>query len=288
MSAPSHAGARPAPRGRNLAVLTLGAIGIVYGDIGTSPLYALRECFHGPHGIAATPDNILGVLSLIFWSLTLVVSIKYLTIVMRADNGGEGGVLALMALVSRQADANRKSRARLITLGLFGAALLSGEGMITPAISVLSAVEGLTIATPIFEPYVVPLTLAILIGLFMIQSRGTGLVGAMFGPIMVVWFVTLAALGISWLVLNPHVVVAFNPDYAVRFFSRNGAWLNGTPGSGGGVPLTRGQTYIIAAVLSASSSSSGRADRDSCSRHAIRASLRPVDRRCSRSWRWSN
>ncbi len=222
MSTAGHGAGKPAPRGRDLAILTLGAVGIVYGDIGTSPLYALRECFHGPHGIAPTPDNILGVLSLIFWSLTLVVSIKYLTFVMRADNGGEGGVLALMALVSRQADATRKSRTRLITLGLFGAALLSGEGMITPAISVLSAVEGLTIATPIFEPYVVALTIAILVGLFMIQSRGTGLVGAMFGPIMVVWFVTLAALGISWLVLNPHVVVAFNPDYGVRFFSRNG------------------------------------------------------------------
>ena len=143
------------PQGRQLAVLTLGALGIVYGDIGTSPLYALRECFHGPHGIAPTPDNILGVLSLIFWSLTLVVSIKYLVFVMRADNGGEGGILALLALVSRQADASRRSRAALIPLGLFGAALLYGDGMITPAISVLGAVEGLAIATHVFEPYVV-------------------------------------------------------------------------------------------------------------------------------------
>ncbi|MDO8678405.1 MAG: potassium transporter Kup [Acidobacteriota bacterium] len=223
MSAPSHAGARPAPRGRDLAVLTLGAIGIVYGDIGTSPLYALRECFHGPHGIDPSPANVLGVLSLIFWSLTLVVSIKYLTFVMRADNGGEGGVLALMALVSRQPDATRKSRARLIALGLFGAALLSGEGMITPAISVLSAVEGLTIATPIFQPYVVAITIAILIGLFVIQSRGTGMVGAMFGPIMVVWFVTIAVMGLSWIRLNSHVIVAFNPVHAVSFFMRNGS-----------------------------------------------------------------
>ena len=135
------------PRGRQLAVLTLGALGIVYGDIGTSPLYALRECFHGPHGIAATPDNILGVLSLIVWSLILIISIKYLVFVMRADNGGEGGILALIALVSRQADASRRSRAALIGVGLFGAALLYGDGMITPAISVLSAVEGLAIAT---------------------------------------------------------------------------------------------------------------------------------------------
>ena len=217
------AGATPAPRGRALGVLTLGALGIVYGDIGTSPLYALRECFHGPHGIEPTPDNILGVLSLIFWSLTLIVSIKYLIFVMRADNGGEGGILALMALVSRQADASRTSRAALISLGLFGAALLYGDGMITPAISVLSAVEGLAIATHVFEPYVVLITVTILIGLFLIQSRGTAKVGAMFGPVMVVWFVTLAVLGVSWIQVNPSVMVAFNPAHAVSFFIRNGS-----------------------------------------------------------------
>jgi KUP system potassium uptake protein len=210
------------PRGRQLAVLTLGALGIVYGDIGTSPLYALRECFHGPHGIAPTPDNVLGVLSLIFWSLTLIVSIKYLIFVMRADNDGEGGILALMALVSRQADASRRSRASLILLGLFGAALLYGDGMITPAISVLGAVEGLAIATHIFEPYVVLITVTILIGLFLIQSRGTAAVGALFGPVMVAWFVTLAVLGVSWIVVNPAVMAAFNPAHAVRFFVRNG------------------------------------------------------------------
>ncbi len=211
------------PRGRQLAVLTLGALGIVYGDIGTSPLYALRECFHGPHGIAPTPDNILGVLSLIFWSLTLVVSIKYLIFVMRADNGGEGGILALMALVSRQADASRRSRAALISLGLFGAALLYGDGMITPAISVLGAVEGLAIATNVFEPYVVVITVVILIGLFLIQSRGTARVGAMFGPVMVLWFVTLAVMGVSWIVVNPSVMASFNPAHAVSFFLRNGS-----------------------------------------------------------------
>ena len=210
------------PQGRQLAVLTLGALGIVYGDIGTSPLYALRECFHGPHGIAPTPDNILGVLSLIFWSLTLVVSIKYLVFVMRADNGGEGGILALLALVSRQADASRRSRAALIPLGLFGAALLYGDGMITPAISVLGAVEGLAIATHVFEPYVVVITVVILVGLFLIQSRGTAKVGAMFGPVMVVWFMTLAVMGVSWIVVNPSVMAAFNPVHAVSFFVRNG------------------------------------------------------------------
>jgi KUP system potassium uptake protein len=215
-------GSPATPRGRQLAVLTLGALGIVYGDIGTSPLYALRECFHGPHGIAPTPDNILGVLSLIFWSLTLVVSIKYLIFVMRADNGGEGGILALMALVSRQADASRRSRAALISLGLFGAALLYGDGMITPAISVLGAVEGLAIATHVFEPYVVVITVVILVGLFLIQSHGTAKVGAMFGPVMVVWFVTLAVMGVSWIVVNPSVMAAFNPAHAASFFIRNG------------------------------------------------------------------
>ena len=210
------------PRGRQLAVLTLGALGIVYGDIGTSPLYALRECFHGPHGIAATPDNILGVLSLIVWSLILIISIKYLVFVMRADNGGEGGILALIALVSRQADASRRSRAALIGVGLFGAALLYGDGMITPAISVLSAVEGLAIATHVFEPYIVPITVVILVGVFLIQSRGTAKVGALFGPVMVVWFTTLAVMGVSWIVLNPSVLVAVNPAHAVTFFVRNG------------------------------------------------------------------
>ena len=210
------------PRGRQLAVLTLGALGIVYGDIGTSPLYALRECFHGAHGIAPTPDNVLGVLSLIVWSLILIISIKYLVFVMRADNGGEGGILALIALVSRQTDASRRSRAALIGVGLFGAALLYGDGMITPAISVLSAVEGLAIATHVFEPYVVPITVTILIGVFLIQSRGTAKVGAMFGPVMVVWFSTLAVLGVSWIVTNPSVFTAFNPGHAVSFFVRNG------------------------------------------------------------------
>jgi KUP system potassium uptake protein len=210
------------PQGRYLAVLTLGALGIVYGDIGTSPLYALRECFHGPHGIAPTRENVLGVLSLIFWALTLIISIKYLIFVMRADNKGEGGILALMALVSQQPDAARRSRAALIMLGLFGAALLYGDGMITPAISVLGAVEGLTVATHLFEPYVVPVTIAILLGLFLIQSHGTSRVGAMFGPVMILWFVTLSVLGIGWIVQDPHVLVALNPDYGATFLRHNG------------------------------------------------------------------
>ena len=211
------------PRGKYLAALTVGALGIVYGDIGTSPLYALRECFHGTHGIAPTRDNVLGVLSLIFWSLTLIISIKYLVFVMRADNDGEGGILALMALVSAQKSSHRSgTRAGLIALGLFGAALLYGDGMITPAVSVLGAVEGLNVATTFFAPYVVPLAIVILVALFLIQSHGTERIGTLFGPIMIVWFVVIAGLGIRWIVRDPHVLEAFNPIYALTFFRVNG------------------------------------------------------------------
>ena len=210
------------PRGRLLAILTLGALGIVYGDIGTSPLYSLRECFHGIHSIAPTPDNVMGVLSLIFWALTLLISIKYLIFVMRADNKGEGGVLALIALVSQHPEARRKSRTFLIALGLFGSALLYGDGMITPAISVLSAVEGLSLATHLFEPYVLPVTVAVLLALFLIQSRGTAIVGAMFGPIMVVWFATIAIMGIPWILSEPRVLMSLNPYYGAEFLWANG------------------------------------------------------------------
>ena len=219
------------PRGRFLAVLTLGALGIVYGDIGTSPLYALRESFHASHGILPTEENVLGILSLIFWTLNLLISIKYLIFVMRADNKGEGGVLTLIALVSQHPDARRRSRTILIGLGLFGAALLYGDGMLTPAISVLSAVEGLKLATPAFEPYVLPITIAILLGIFMIQSRGTGTVGALFGPIMIVWFVMIALLAVPWIIREPHVFAALDPRYGVRFFLANGAAAYITLGS---------------------------------------------------------
>ena len=208
--------------GSSLAILTLGAIGVVYGDIGTSPLYALRECFHGQHSVPPTHENVLGVLSLIFWSLTLIISIKYILFVMRADNNGEGGILALLALVAKSPDAKRKSRASLIALGLFGAALLYGDGMITPAITVLGGVEGLDVVTHIFEPYIVPITLVILVILFMIQSRGTARVGMLFGPVMIVWFVTIAILGLTWIVKEPRVLAAFNPLHAVTFFEANG------------------------------------------------------------------
>jgi KUP system potassium uptake protein len=204
----------------SLRVLALGALGVVYGDIGTSPLYALRECFHGQHGIAATRDNVLGVLSLVFWALIFLISIKYLVFILRADNRGEGGILALMALV-RPERVTRKRHWVLVALGLFGAALLYGDGMITPAISVLAAVEGLEVATHLFDPYVVPITIAILIGLFAIQRHGTGRVGAVFGPVVLLWFVTLAALGISGVARDPAVLAAINPVHAVAFFARN-------------------------------------------------------------------
>jgi KUP system potassium uptake protein len=214
----------PAPaRGRYLAALALSALGIVYGDIGTSPLYALREAFHGPHAIPVTPVNVLGVLSLIFWSLILIVSIKYLAFVMRADNKGEGGILALMALVQRgRLKRGLTPRRVLITIGIFGAALMYGDSVITPAISVLSAVEGLGVAAPALQTGIIPLSIVILAILFWIQSRGTAQVGSLFGPVMVVWFITIAALGVGEIVTHPSVLAAVSPVYAVRFFASNG------------------------------------------------------------------
>ena len=210
------------PRGRYLAILSLTALGIVYGDIGTSPLYAMRECFHGPHAIRPTPENVLGVLSLIFWALILIISIKYCVFVLRADNHGEGGILALTALATPIKIVSRSERWLLVMLGIFGAALLYGDGIITPAISVLGAVEGLNVATPLFAPYVVPATVVIIVGLFLIQSRGTSQVGRLFGPVMLVWFLIIAALGVFQIVRHPSVVGAFNPLHGLEFFLRNG------------------------------------------------------------------
>jgi KUP system potassium uptake protein len=209
------------PEGRRLFALSLATLGVVFGDIGTSPIYAFRESFHPSHGLAPTPDNVLGVLSLIFWSLIIVISIKYLVFVLRADNRGEGGIIALTALVMPRGGP-RNERRLLVLAGLFGAALLYGDGMITPAISVLSAVEGLEVATPFFRPYVIPITVAILIGLFSIQRRGTAKVGMLFGPVTLVWFVTLAALGLVSLAARPEVLLAVLPTHAVRFFADNG------------------------------------------------------------------
>lgn len=203
-----------------LLPLIVGAIGVVYGDIGTSPLYALKEAFFGPHGIPATHDNVLGVLSLIFWSLIFVVSIKYVSLIMRADNHGEGGIMALMALVQRATEDRARLRWILMTLGIFGASLFYGDGMITPAISVLSAVEGLEVATPALQTYVIPITLVVLILLFVVQRHGTAKVGALFGPVMILWFITLAILGIISIIEYPQVLQALNPYYAVNFFEQ--------------------------------------------------------------------
>ena len=204
-----------------LSTLMLGAMGVVYGDIGTSPLYTLKEAFTGHHSVAVNHDNVLGTLSLVFWSLMSIVTLKYVVIIMRADNRGEGGIMALTALVLR-ATRDPKRRWGLMVLGLFGAALFYGDSMITPAISVLSAVEGLEVATPAFKPYVVPVAIAVLIGLFLVQRHGTARVGALFGPIMLLWFSTLGLLG-AWNILRyPEVLEALNPLYAVQFFVANG------------------------------------------------------------------
>jgi KUP system potassium uptake protein len=214
---------------RSILPLTLTALGVVYGDIGTSPLYAMRECFFGSHSVPPTHENVLGVLSLIIYALLLVISVKYVLIVMRADNDGEGGILALTALVPGRTGESAASRSRLahgrpvlVALGVFGTALLYGDGMITPAISVLGAVEGLEVATPVFTPYVVPITVVILVVLFSIQKFGTHRVGGLFGPIVIVWFISIAALGVSWIVREPSVVGAFDPRHALRFFGDNG------------------------------------------------------------------
>jgi KUP system potassium uptake protein len=220
-----HEAQHPPASGRRLALLTLTALGVVYGDIGTSPLYALRECFKAEYGIVPTHDNVAGVLSLILWSLILVVSIKYITFVLRADNRGEGGILSLLALLlqqRRRADEHGR-RFALVALGLFGAALLAGEGIITPAISVLSAVEGLEVGNPALVHLVVPITLVILFALFMFQRFGTARVGTAFGPIMLVWFVTIAVLGVRSIVATPSVLAAINPWYALLFFGNHGA-----------------------------------------------------------------
>ena len=208
------------PRGRYLAMLSLAALGVVYGDIGTSPIYAIRESFLEEHGVGADPANVMGVLSLIFWSLIVVISIKYLIFILRADNRGEGGILALTSLIT-PVGAPRGGRWLLIMLGLFATALLYGDGMITPAISVLSAVEGLNVATPLFEPYIIPITIAILIGLFAFQRRGTAGVGRIFGPVTLLWFVTLAVLGVSHIAREPSVLAAVSPHHALGFFLRN-------------------------------------------------------------------
>jgi KUP system potassium uptake protein len=204
---------------KRLLYLSFTALGVVYGDIGTSPLYALRVCFFGPHAVPPASENVFGVLSLVFWSLIVIISAKYLLLVLRADNQGEGGILALMQLVVPK---KGRERAVLLALGLFGAALLYGDGSITPAISVLSAVEGLSLATPLFGPWSVAITLAILFLLFLLQRRGTGRVGMLFGPIMLVWFLVLGVSGTAGIMRHPAVLGAVDPLHAIRFFASEG------------------------------------------------------------------
>ncbi|MBI1849644.1 MAG: potassium transporter Kup [Planctomycetes bacterium] len=205
-------------------MLSLTALGVVYGDIGTSPLYALKECFGSTSGVVHTPENVYGILSLIVWSLTLVVSVKYIVFIMRADNDGEGGILALFALIQQrlQQSTGTVRMPVLIALGIFGAALLYGDGIITPAISVLGALEGLKVAAPVFEKFVVPATVLVLLVLFVFQRRGTDGIGRVFGPIMLVWFVSIAALGVAEIAREPEILGAVNPWYGVQFFRHNG------------------------------------------------------------------
>ncbi|MSE16059.1 potassium transporter Kup, partial [Pantoea agglomerans] len=201
---------------QSLRGLTLAAIGVVYGDIGTSPLYTLRECLSGQFGFGVEREAVFGFLSLIFWLLVLVVSLKYISYVMRADNAGEGGILTLMSLAGRHTGA--RATAVLVIMGLIGGSFFYGEVVITPAISVMSAIEGLEIAAPSLDPFIVPMSIAVLTLLFAIQKHGTGMVGKLFAPVMLVWFLVLAILGVSGIMKNPEVLHALNPAYAVEFF----------------------------------------------------------------------
>jgi KUP system potassium uptake protein len=215
-SASSHASSSP----KAMAALTLGALGVVYGDIGTSPLYALKEVFHTGH-VAVTPDNILGVLSLIFWTMTIIVSLKYVLLILRADNHGEGGLIAMLALATHAVADRPLTHRVLMGVGMFGTAIFYGDGVITPAISVLSAVEGLEVAAPQLHSFVIPITLVVLTGLFAVQRFGTGGIGKAFGPITLVWFFVLIALGLPHVIHNPSVLRALNPMYALGFFSEH-------------------------------------------------------------------
>ena len=204
-------------------MLSLGALGVVFGDIGTSPLYALRECF-GEYGLQPTPENVIGILSLIFWTMIIVICVKYMAFVMRADNKGEGGILSLMALAVRSQGKKELTHRRwfMTILGLFGAALLYGDGVITPAITVLSAMEGLTLVAPKFELFVVPITIFVINALFLMQKYGTARIGVIFGPILMLWFVALGALGVNGIATNLHIFEALLPTHAFEFFLRNG------------------------------------------------------------------
>ena len=207
-----------------LGALSLGALGIVYGDIGTSPLYALKEIFAPGHGLPLTRDNLFGIISLIIWGLTTIVSLKYVALILRADNRGEGGIVALMALALASVGKRSRWYGPVVLAGLTGTALFYGDSIITPAISVLSAIEGLQIATPAFAPYVVPITIAVLVALYALQFKGTAGIGKLFGPVVVVWFATLAAMGVVNIVSAPEILGAINPMHAIGFLVNNG-WI---------------------------------------------------------------
>lgn len=210
------------PNKSGMAALTLGAIGVVYGDIGTSPLYTMKEVFAPSHGIAPSAANITGVVSLILWCLIVVISLKYVTLVLRADNGGEGGIMALTALALKSVTRHSRFYYPVMLLGMIGAGLFFGDGVITPAITVLSSIEGLEVATPAVKPYVVPIVLAVLTVLYLAQRRGTGGIGKWFGPIVLVWFATLAAMGLVNIIDNPAILSALNPLHAFGFLRQNG------------------------------------------------------------------
>ena len=210
-----------APAPQSLGTLSLAALGVVYGDIGTSPLYVMKTVFDPLHGLEVSEGNVIGIISLIFCTLMLVVSLKYITLILRADNHGEGGIMALLSLASSSVAERPRLRNFLFLIGAFGAALFFGDGVITPAISVLSAVEGLEVATPLLKPYVVPIALAVLIALFVIQQRGTGGIGAIFGPVTLIWFTALGTTGLLNIAAAPHILTAFNPLYAKSCYCRS-------------------------------------------------------------------
>jgi KUP system potassium uptake protein len=222
MTVTESKGSEQQPRSASSIALSLAVLGVVYGDIGTSPIYALRESFAGKNPIPITPDNVLGILSLMFWTLLLVVSLKYMVFVLQADNRGEGGTFAMLALLRPNRDQDRRRRRTLILLGILGGSMLYGGAMITPAISVLSAVEGMQLVAPALHDYVVPITLGILVALFAVQRHGTAAVGKVFGPLTLLWFSVLALMGLRGILIAPQVLQALDPRYAVRFFTING------------------------------------------------------------------